>query len=72
MAGSAIAASRNVARDPLRIKNYRCNVLLCLLTNKTPVGTYGCPGATKPILCASGPGYWQAHRLNLDPATSEA
>src|SRR4030095_12323969 len=38
----AIAASA-MLRGPLRIKNYRCNVF-CVLTNKTPVGTYRSPG----------------------------
>ena len=38
----AIAASA-MLRGPFRIKNYRCNVF-CVLTNKTPVGTYRSPG----------------------------
>jgi len=39
---SAIAASA-MLRGPFRVKNYRCNVF-CVLTNKTPVGTYRSPG----------------------------
>src|SRR5262245_9720521 len=38
----AIAASA-MLRGPFRVKNYRCNVF-CVLTSKTPVGTYRSPG----------------------------
>lgn len=62
----AIAASA-MLRGPLRIKNYRCNVF-CVLTNKTPVGTYRSPGRYEANFVRERLLDMAAHRLNLDPA----
>ncbi|HEY7163362.1 MAG TPA: xanthine dehydrogenase family protein molybdopterin-binding subunit [Candidatus Binatia bacterium] len=62
----AIAASA-MLRGPFRIKNYRCNVF-CVLTNKTPVGTYRSPGRYEANFVRERLVDMVAHRLNLDPA----
>jgi carbon-monoxide dehydrogenase large subunit len=62
----AIAASA-MLRGPLRIKNYRCNVF-CVLTSKTPVGTYRSPGRYEANFVRERLLDMAAHRLNLDPA----
>jgi carbon-monoxide dehydrogenase large subunit len=62
----AIAASA-MLRGPVRIKNYRCNVF-CVLTNKTPVGTYRSPGRYEANFVRERLLDIIAHRLNLDPA----
>ncbi len=62
----AIAASA-MLRGPLRIKNYRCNVF-CVLTNKTPVGTYRSPGRYEANFVRERLLDMAAHQLNLDPA----
>jgi carbon-monoxide dehydrogenase large subunit len=61
----AIAASA-MLRGPLRLKNYRCNVV-CVLTNKTPVGTYRSPGRYEANFVRERLLDMTAHRLNLDP-----
>jgi carbon-monoxide dehydrogenase large subunit len=61
----AIAASA-MLRGPLRIKNYRCNVF-CVLTNKTPVGTYRSPGRYEANFVRERLLDMAAHRLKLDP-----
>jgi carbon-monoxide dehydrogenase large subunit len=62
----AIAASA-MLRGPLRVKNYRCNVF-CVLTNKTPVGTYRSPGRYEANFVRERLLDMVAHRLGLDPA----
>jgi CO/xanthine dehydrogenase Mo-binding subunit len=62
----AIAASA-MLRGPFRIKNYRANVF-CVLTNKTPVGTYRSPGRYEANFVRERLVDMIAHRLNLDPA----
>jgi aerobic carbon-monoxide dehydrogenase large subunit len=62
----AIAASA-MLRGPLRIKNYRCNVF-CVLTSKTPVGTYRSPGRYEANFVRERLLDIAARRLNLDPA----
>ncbi len=62
----AIAASA-MLRGPFRIKNYRCDVF-CVLTNKTPVGTYRSPGRYEANFVRERLVDIVAHRLHLDPA----
>ena len=62
----AIAASA-MLRGPFRVKNYRCNVF-CVLTNKTPVGTYRSPGRYEANFVRERLSDMVAHRLNVDPA----
>ena len=62
----AIAASA-MLRGPYRIKNYRCNVF-CILTNKTPAGTYRSPGRYEANFVRERMLDLLAHRLGLDPA----
>ena len=62
----AISASA-MLRGPFRVKNYRCNVF-CVLTNKTPVGTYRSPGRYEANYVRERLLDIVAHRLNLDPA----
>ena len=62
----AISASA-MLRGPYRIKNYRCNVF-CVLTNKTPVGTYRSPGRYEGNFVRERMLDLAAHRLGLDPA----
>jgi carbon-monoxide dehydrogenase large subunit len=62
----AIAASA-MLRGPFRVKNYRCSVF-CVLTNKTPVGTYRSPGRYEANFVRERLLDMAAHRLNLDPA----
>jgi carbon-monoxide dehydrogenase large subunit len=62
----AISAS-SMMRGPYRIKNYRCNVF-CVLTNKTPVGTYRGPGRYEGNFVRERMLDVAAHRLGLDPA----
>ncbi len=62
----AIAASA-MLRGPFRIKHYRCNVL-CVLTNKTPVGTYRSPGRYEANFVRERLIDMAAHRLAMDPA----
>src|SRR5262245_1960020 len=62
----AIAASA-MLRGPFRVANYRCNVF-CILTNKTPVGTYRSPGRYEANFVRERLVDMIAHRLKLDPA----
>jgi aerobic carbon-monoxide dehydrogenase large subunit len=62
----AIAASA-MLRGPFRVKNFRCNVF-CVLTNKTPVGTYRSPGRYEANFVRERLADIIAHRLKLDPA----
>jgi aerobic carbon-monoxide dehydrogenase large subunit len=62
----AISASA-MLRGPLGVKNYRCNVF-CVLTNKTPVGTYRSPGRYEANFVRERLLDLVAHRLKLDPA----
>lgn len=62
----AISASA-MLRGPFRIKHYRCNVS-CVLTNKTPVGTYRSPGRYEANFVRERLLDMCAHRLGLDPA----
>jgi carbon-monoxide dehydrogenase large subunit len=62
----AIAASA-MLRGPFRVRNYRCNVF-CVLTNKTPVGTYRSPGRYEANFVRERLLDMVAHRLGLDPA----
>jgi CO/xanthine dehydrogenase Mo-binding subunit len=62
----AIAASA-MLRGPFRIKNFRANVY-CVLTNKTPVGTYRSPGRYEANFVRERLVDMVAHRLRLDPA----
>jgi CO/xanthine dehydrogenase Mo-binding subunit len=62
----AISASA-MLRGPFRVKNYRCNVF-CVLTNKTPVGTYRSPGRYEANFVRERLLDMVAHRLDLDPA----
>ncbi len=62
----AISASA-MLRGPLRFINYRCDVS-CVLTNKTPVGTYRSPGRYEANFVRERLLDMAAHRLELDPA----
>ncbi len=62
----AIAASA-MLRGPFRVKNFRANVF-CVLTNKTPVGTYRSPGRYEANFVRERLADIIAHRLKLDPA----
>jgi carbon-monoxide dehydrogenase large subunit len=62
----AIAASA-MLRGPFRVKNFRANVY-CVLTNKTPVGTYRSPGRYEANFVRERLVDMIAHRLKLDPA----
>jgi len=62
----AIAASA-MLRGPLRLKNYRAQVH-CVLTNKTPVGTYRSPGRYEANFVRERLVDMIARRLRLDPA----
>ena len=62
----AIAASA-MLRGPFRLKNYRCNVF-CVLTNKTPVGTYRSPGRYEANFVRERLIDMVARRLDIDPA----
>jgi carbon-monoxide dehydrogenase large subunit len=62
----AIAASA-MLRGPFRIKNFRANVF-CVLTNKTPVGTYRSPGRYEANFVRERLLDMVAHRLHMDPA----
>ncbi len=54
-------------RGPYRISNYRCRVF-CVLTNKTPAGTYRSPGRYEANFVRERIIDMLAHRLGLDPA----
>ncbi|HEX2474377.1 MAG TPA: xanthine dehydrogenase family protein molybdopterin-binding subunit, partial [Lacipirellulaceae bacterium] len=62
----AIAASA-MLRGPLRVKNFRADVF-CVLTNKTPVGTYRSPGRYEANFVRERLLDMIAHRLKIDPA----
>jgi carbon-monoxide dehydrogenase large subunit len=62
----AIAASA-MLRGPFRIKNFHANVF-CVLTNKTPVGTYRSPGRYEANFVRERLADMIARRLKLDPA----
>src|SRR5580765_4744344 len=62
----AIAASA-MLRGPYRIKHFHASVF-CVLTNKTPVGTYRSPGRYEANFVRERLVDMIAHRLNLDPA----
>jgi carbon-monoxide dehydrogenase large subunit len=65
--GVPVISASAMLRGPLRVKNYRCNVF-CVLTNKTPVGTYRSPGRYEANFVRERLLDLVAHRLNLDPA----
>ena len=54
-------------RGPYKIVNYRADVF-CVLTNKTPVGTYRSPGRYEAAFVRERMIDMVAHRLALDPA----
>jgi len=54
-------------RGPYHIENYRCRVS-CVLTNKTPVGTYRSPGRYEGAFVRERVMDLVASRLRLDPA----
>ncbi|MEE9124027.1 MAG: xanthine dehydrogenase family protein molybdopterin-binding subunit [candidate division NC10 bacterium] len=56
-----------ILRGSYRIENYRCNVS-CVLTNKTPAGTYRGPGRYEAAFVRERIMDMVAHRLDLDPA----
>jgi carbon-monoxide dehydrogenase large subunit len=62
----AISASA-MLRGPFRITNFRCDVY-CVLTNKTPVGTYRSPGRYEANFVRERLLDMVAHRLDIDPA----
>ena len=62
----AISASA-MLRGPYRVKNFRANVF-CVLTNKTPVGTYRSPGRYEANFVRERLADMIARRLKLDPA----
>src|SRR5574341_688104 len=62
----AIAASA-MLRGPLRVENFRANVF-CVLTNKTPVGTYRSPGRYEANFVRERLVDMIAHHLKIDPA----
>jgi CO/xanthine dehydrogenase Mo-binding subunit len=62
----AISASA-MLRGPYRVKNFRANVY-CVLTNKTPVGTYRSPGRYEANFVRERLADMIARRLKLDPA----
>jgi len=62
----AISASA-MLRGPDRVKNFRAEVF-CVLTNKTPVGTYRSPGRYEANFVRERLVDMIAHRLRLDPA----
>ena len=65
--GLPVMASSAMLRGPLRIKNYHCNAY-CVLTNKTPVGTYRSPGRYEANFVRERLLDMAARRLGLDPA----
>src|SRR6476646_4795774 len=62
----AISASA-MLRGPYRIKHFHASVF-CVLTNKTPVGTYRSPGRYEANFVRERLLDIVAHRLKLDPA----
>ncbi len=62
----AISASA-MLRGPYRVKNFRA-IVFCVLTNKTPVGTYRSPGRYEANFVRERLADMIAHRLRLDPA----
>jgi CO/xanthine dehydrogenase Mo-binding subunit len=62
----AISASA-MLRGPYRVENYQANVY-CVLTNKTPVGTYRSPGRYEANFVRERMVDMIARRLKLDPA----
>ncbi len=65
--GVPVVSSSAMLRGPLRIENYACQVH-CVLTNKTPVGTYRSPGRYEANFVRERLVDMAAHRLGLDPA----
>ena len=65
--GLPVMASSAMLRGPLRIKNYHCHAY-CVLTNKTPVGTYRSPGRYEANFVRERLLDMAARRLGLDPA----
>ncbi len=65
--GTPAISGSAMLRGPYRIGNYRCNVF-CVLTNKTPVGTYRSPGRYEAAFVRERIMDLVAHRLGLDPA----
>ncbi len=65
--GVPIVASTAMLRGPMRIKNYHCQAY-CVLTNKTPVGTYRSPGRYEANFVRERLLDMAAHQLGLDPA----
>ena len=65
--GLPVMASSAMLRGPLRIKNYHCHAC-CVLTNKTPVGTYRSPGRYEANFVRERLLDMAARRLGLDPA----
>ncbi len=65
--GLPVMASSAMLRGPLRIKNYHCHAY-CVLTNKTPVGTYRSPGRYEANFVRERLLDMAARRLGIDPA----
>ncbi len=65
--GVPVISGSSVLRGPYSIRNYRCRVS-CVLTNKTPVGTYRSPGRYEGAFVRERVIDSVAHRLGLDPA----
>lgn len=65
--GVPIVASTAMLRGPMRIKNYHCQAY-CILTNKTPVGTYRSPGRYEANFVRERLLDMASHQLGLDPA----
>ncbi len=62
-----ILSGSSVLRGPYRIENYHCRIS-CVLTNKTPVGTYRSPGRYEGTFVRERVMDSVARRLGLDPA----
>ena len=65
--GLPVMASSAMLRGPLRIKNFHCHAY-CVLTNKTPVGTYRSPGRYEANFVRERLVDMAARRLGMDPA----
>ena len=67
--GVPIVSSSAMLQGPLRIPNYRCRIH-CVLTNKTPVGTYRSPGRYEANFVRERLLDMAAHRLGSIPRSS--
>ncbi|MFQ5849612.1 MAG: xanthine dehydrogenase family protein molybdopterin-binding subunit [Candidatus Binatia bacterium] len=65
--GVPALSGSSMLRGPYRIENYRCDGS-CVLTNKTPAGTYRSPGRYEAAFVRERMMDLIAHRLGLDPA----